>query len=228
MFQKTILLLAIAAMLLMASTGYAIHAPQKLWDTGALGGSNIYYGSGVFNGQWLTGKINYGPLAYDNDDTNTPVGNPYMADQYYDSDGTIGDKSIVPLNGYMYVGASSNAGIYQLDSDWTNQLPSGSYMGAAQGSESLVTDGTYLYGNDDYTRGNIHRYAVTSGASPSVSPTLIATIPGGSRVRGISYNAHFDELYVGDHQQNAIYKITDPSGTPTLVNIGNHVDNDGE
>ncbi len=247
--QKTILVLAIAALLLTASTGYAIYTPQMQWDVAA-GGQSIYYGQGMtYDGLALFGKISYGPLAYDSDNTNTPDGNPYEADNYLDTT-SYGHasyytaKSVVPLGDYMYATGTDAKGIYQFDptDPWSNPVPLDGndeivFQAAAQAPECIVSDGTYLYGTSDVSQQNLHRWSISGASATGFTATVDWTLslpPGTNttaRIRGFTYNSHFDELYAGDHNNAGIYKVINPgstTGTQSLVKIGDNTDPDAD
>lgn len=105
-----------------------------------------------------------------------------------DNTGSDGGKSAVQVGSYLFFTGDSGQGIARLDAATLTEQTAYREGDPAPRVESLATDGTFLYGNDDVERGKIRRYAIANEAADF---TLTAgwTVDLGGRVRGLSYHA---------------------------------------
>lgn len=203
-------ILAVLVILVMASgaawASWAA-APVKDWtESGAGTGGNIYYGGGVYGGNFFTGQIDYGPMEW----STTQTGGTALVHSY--DTAQDGAKSAATVGGYIFY-TYDDGGVYRLNNDWT-----GATARVGDVSESITTDGTYLYTNDDTTRGTIHKYTIANDAGSFTLTENYAAASGATRVRGLSYYA--GKLYAVDYSGTGIYEIDAATGASTQ--IGTH------
>ena len=224
--MKRLLILTIIVVISVASSSYAIYQPQPIWryDTG---GSNIYYGSGVYdasgniatkgdNVEWYAGKIGHGPMAFGRS-SSAPV---------HDLTLTNTAKSIAPIGGKYFVPSddyANHGGLGRID-DWSDTTSDWITTGAGGETldcESATTDGTYLYLNHDISanRHKIAKYSVTtSGTFTATQQWDVAVASSGARFRALSY---WDgAIYVVDYNASAgstaLYAVETNGSTHTL------------
>ncbi len=200
-----------------AFTGAPYEArPYVIYDQfgiGTGGEGNVYYAGGVFDGTFYTGQITNCAQQWADHQTNgTALLN--HTPQHVPSDAIA--KCSVPMNGFpgpggwLYIGGGGT-GLYRTSS-WSStditklSVPNG-YL-----SESICTDGTYLYmtsGTSSQTH-RVFKYSVnhSTGALTTVSgwPVSIGT-SASTRLRGISY--YNGKIYAVNHlgTGNQIYEI---------------------
>lgn len=213
--------------------------PVKQWTEKGpkigVGNYNLYYGGGVFNGNFYTGQINYGPLEY----SSTQTAGTALVNEYNIS-GTSGygsgAKTSVLIGAYIFCSGIGDApGINRLDSSWGNPYPAvGSPRIDPAGThpEALATDGTHLFTNNDIARNNIHKYSITNDTSSfSLSEDNSWTITEATRFRALSYynDGTNDLIYVVDYHNNdadgnGIYEINVTADSYTR--LGTHAGSD--
>ncbi|MDB9519100.1 Calx-beta domain-containing protein [Roseofilum reptotaenium CS-1145] len=192
------------------------------WTATTPFGNNNHYLNNNFSaaGNPLAGAIDGGPVEYN-------ASNGTVVDRY----NTFGDgaKSALELGSYIFFTGDDAQGIRRIDNDWT--LPLTSYQATTEQTESITTDGTYIYGNDDVNRDRIIKWSVTSNPTDfSLTQQWAQDVGTGGRFRGISYFDHSaaagDEyIYASDGGGDGgfaerIWAFNADSGTHTAVNFG--------
>ncbi len=208
----------------MAAAASAVwsSAPVEMWtETGPEmieSNKNIYYGGGVFDGNFYTGQLNYGPLEYAPVQSNqTAMVNDYEIGITGTTDG--GCKSSLPVGDYIFW-SSNSGGIWRLDSDWTNNVGK---VDPGSLPEALATDGTYLFTNSDNNRNTIYKYAIDNQANSfSLTQDFAVTVVNASRFRGLSYYDGY--VYAVDYGGTGIYQID--ASTGNYIQLGNHISAD--
>jgi hypothetical protein len=224
---------ATALFLSMSSALFAAgdSAPVKVWTEPGPGtprGSayNVYYGGGVFDGQFYTGQLSYGPLAY----AATQTGTTALVHSY-DSGPTDfnGARSVVAIGDYIFYNrnvkpsGSTSPRLNRLNSDWTNDVPFD--LGANGGDvapEGMATDGTSLFMSPYTVKNSIRKYSISNqAASFTLTKTLDVVIAGASTFRGLSYcNGSIYAVDNGTAAGKGIYEINASTGAYTQ--IGSH------
>jgi len=182
-------------------------------------GSSIYYSDNnlTASGNFLVGAIEYGPVEISSEDGSVV--------NSYDLGGT-GAKSALQLGSYIYVSGGNAEGIARLDAGtWSNLTAVVSPTNAAgggSGCESICTDGTLLFGNDDFAQSNIHAWAINNSTG-SFTATLQWTVslPAG-RIRAFSYANGY--LYAcangnGGSDDRGIYAVRVSDRTVTHLGV---------
>jgi len=165
-----------------------VKTPEMRWQTARPNTSSIYYGGAVKDHQFYTGQMGYGPQVWDNEGnlTNGSVTNS-------------ASKCSVPLGSYVFFSHTDAGGIYRIDSDFQTDLV-GPVNPSGTGPEALATDGTYLYANNDISRGYIHKYAVSNEVGGFTLTEVWTAQTGLTRIRGLNY--HNGKLYAVDAATN--------------------------
>ena len=158
--------------------------PTVLWvRTHAAGGTSIYFGGAVKDHQFYTGQLTWGPQAWDN------AGN--MVGGYSNN---VTAKCSVPVGSYVFFthAVDPGGGVFRINNDWQTDLVGPVYVAGIK-LESLATDGTHLYSNDDNDRDTICKYEINNSVgSFTLTPLMTATCDV-TRICGISY--HDGKLY---------------------------------
>ena len=243
--KKLITICAVTFVMVATSSAFAglTATPVKQWtEEGPVVGRanpNLYYGGGVFNGNFYVSKLGYGPLEY----SSTQTSGSALVNSYDIGilEGTIGSKTTVRIGEYVFYSRTgtdaATGGINRLDSDWTNSVPTSNYPAEVTAinpgdtsPEGLATDGTHLFTNNDVTDNKIHKYSITNTESSfSLAEADSWTISEATRFRALShYNDGTDDLiyvidyYSNDPNGNGIYEInvTDDSYTRLGTHAG--------
>ncbi len=219
---------------LTATTASAIHQPVLKWTNSSFG-SNAYYLNGNVDGNAaLVGQIGFGGKMIDSDGIvvesldvrGQTVANP-------------GAKSIVRIGDYYYI-TGQNGGIGRFDATGANAWNIASWAPTPAATvvipgitnpESIVTDGTWLFTNDDEDRDRIHAYSISNSATSFIlTEEWEADLDGNpatetGRVRGLSYDAGSGYLYVhngGAGSADTLYAVDASDGT--VHNMGQHIE----
>ncbi len=169
--------------------GITVSAPTQVGQAT----HNLYYLNNNFSpsGNPLAGQLNPFPFAADGGPMEFGTTLPYLNwfDTETDLSGQEAAKSACMLGGKIFFTGDDAQGIRRMD-DWAGTNLSGFAVPINPGTESICTDGTYLYGNDDVTRNRIFKW------SPTLAGPLLLTIQAGfpvnvgaagGRIRGISW-----------------------------------------
>ncbi|MBP0015243.1 MAG: hypothetical protein J7545_00090 [Roseofilum sp. SBFL] len=152
------------------------------WTANTPFGNNNHYLNNNFStaGNPLAGAIDGGPVEYNA--SNRTVVNSY-------SNGADGAKSALEFGSYIFFAGDDTQGIRRIDHDWASNLTG--YQATAEQTESITTDGTYIYGNDDGNRDQIIKWSVTNNATSfTLTQQWARDVGTGGRFRGISYFDH--------------------------------------
>ena len=192
------------------------------WTATTPFGNNNFYLNNNFSaaGNPLTGAIDGGPVEYRASDG--------VVVNSYNNFGD-GAKSALELGSYIFFAGDSAQGIRRIDNNWSSNLTG--YQATVEQTESITTDGTFIYGNDDVNRDRIIKWSVTNNASDfSLTQQWQQDVGSGGRFRGISYFDHSaaagDEyIYASDGgaggSSDKIWAFDDAnSGLATAVNFG--------
>ena len=211
----------LAVVLCCAGSAGAI--PTLRWEWTAQPGStsSIYYlNNNLDAGGVLAGQIGYGVRHYDADGTQLHTVNL----------GSDTSKSAVRLGDYYFVTGANSQGIGRLDATGANAWNASSWVGfvnpGSTGPESIVTDGSWLFTNNDGIQNRIHAYSVSNAAgSFTLTEQWHVDLPAGGRVRGMSYDPGSGFIYVhnggGDGlTYTDLYAIS--VGTQEVYNMGTH------
>ena len=181
----------------------------------AAGGSSMYYAnnSKSANCNFLVGGSS---MPYELSKTDGSVVNNYPA---------LPAKSTLQLGSYIYFTHNDGGGIARLDAaSWGNVVnwinPTNS-AGTDTKAESICTDGTLIFGNDDNDRTNLHAWAVSNTAGDfSLTWQWTASLPAGGRVRGLCYaNGYLYASTGGAGADRNIYAINVSDQTVTAVGV---------
>ena len=182
-------------------------------------GNNNHYLNNNFStaGNPLAGAIDGGPVEYRASDG--AVINSY-------NNGADGAKSALELGSYIFFTGDDTQGIRRIDNDWSSNVTT--YQATAKQTESITTDGTYLYGNDDVNRDRIIKWSVTNNPTDfSLTQQWAEDVVTGGRFRGISYFDHGsgdDYIYASDGgasgASDKIWAFDADTGSATAVNFG--------
>jgi len=191
------------------------------WTVTTSLGNNNHYLNNNFSaaGNPLTGTIDGGPIEYRASDG--AVVNSY-------SNGPDGAKSALELGSYIFFTGDDAQGIRRIDNNWSSNLTT--YQATGEQTESITTDGTFIYGNDDVNRDRIIKWSVNNSVSSfSLTQEWQRDVGTNGRFRGISYFDHSaatgDEyIYASDGGQagfaDKIWAFDADNGAPTAVNFG--------
>lgn len=183
------------------------------------GSGNTYYlNNNIFNGVLFAGRIDEGIQFFNLSDwTSSGV-------SYYDN-GVDGAKSACMVNGKIFLAGDDVQGVRRMD-DISGANLTSYQLASNPGAESVVTDGTYLFTNDDVSRGVIRKYLPDgTGSSLTMTDQNGSTWSNpniGGRIRGLSYSDN-KRLYVSaagnaSHPDRAIYMINAETGASTALN----------
>jgi len=206
-------------------------APVKVWTEPGPGtprGSayNVYYGGGVFNGQFFTGQLSYGPEAYAAVQTGTTALTHAFDSGPSDFNGA---RSAVLVGDYIFYNrnvkptGNTSPRVNRLNSDWTNDVPFDlNANGGDVAPEGMATDGTSLFMSTYTVKNAIRKYSIGNQAgSFTLTKTMDVVITGASTFRAVSYYDGF--IYVADNGAavgKGIYEIN--ASTGTYRQIGSH------
>ncbi|MDJ1173777.1 Ig-like domain-containing protein [Roseofilum capinflatum] len=152
------------------------------WMTNSPIGNNNHYLNNNFStaGNPLAGTIDGGPVEYQAS-TGTVVNNF--------NNGADGAKSALEFGSYIFFTGDDTQGIRRIDNDWSSNLTG--YQATVPKTESITTDGTYIYGNNDVTRDQIVQWSVTNNPTNfTLTQQWAQDVGTGGRFRGISYFDH--------------------------------------
>lgn len=131
------------------------------------------------------------------------------------------------MGDYYYI-TNQDGGIGRFDATGANAWTGTNFQPVinpgSTSPESIVTDGTLIYANDDGTQNRIHAYTVGTGPF-SLTEAWNVDLPGGGRVRGLSYDPGSGLLYMhngGDGSSTTLYAV-DPA-TQNVYSMGSHVE----
>ena len=200
--------------------------PTPEW-TYAPGGSNFYYLNGnVDGGTVLAGQISYGGRQVDRDGNQS---NSLATSGLLPNGGA---KSLARIGDYYFI-TNQDGGVGRFDATGPNAWNSASWAPpsppsvvdpGATSPESITTDGTWLFANSDANRDHIYGYSVANTATDfTLTQQWDATLPGGHRVRGLTYDADSGFLYMhngGDSAGTTLYAIDASDGT--VYDMGTH------
>ena len=195
-----------AAVLMVAGSASAVWVVD--WTEVSPGGGNVYYSGGVFDGQFYAGHISVGPQAWNSMQTAGTA----LAHEFDDTTGLPhAAKSATLLNGKVYYTGGDSNFVSRVDNDWVSNVASISLSDHSIIPESITSDGTFLYTNDDAARGNILKWQVVGN-----SLNLVATYStGAGRIRSISY--YDGKLYAADHNGTSVYEVDIASGAVATI-----------
>ncbi|MDJ1183967.1 Calx-beta domain-containing protein [Roseofilum casamattae] len=189
------------------------------WTVNTPLGNNNFYLNNNFSsaGNPLAGAIDGGPVEYQ-------ASNGTTVNSY--NNGTDGAKSALELGIYIFFAGDDTQGIRRIDNDWSSNLTG--YQGTAEQTESITTDGTSIYGNNDVNRDQIIKWSVTNNTgSFSLAQQWAQDVGTGGRFRGISYFDHGsgdDYIYASDGGTNGasdkVWAFDADTGSATAVNFG--------
>ncbi|MEA1951494.1 MAG: hypothetical protein U9N87_08920 [Planctomycetota bacterium] len=231
----------LAVALSPAASAWAIGTPKLKWTHTKTTGSNHYYLNGnVDNGGVLDGQIGYGARWIDT----YGYQRQHLSTTSFFTTGTKGAKATVRLGDYYFVASADKDGIGRFNAidnvadntfdAWSTASlvgplnPPGIGLG---GTESIVTDGTLLYMNDDSVQNAIHAYSVVNtGSDFTLTREWTAMLPAGGRVRGLYCHAASGYLYMhnggdgadGNNADNKIYAISTGAEGGTVTEVGTH------
>ena len=237
MMRKTLLALAIVGLLTAGASAYSGYSSPSLIAQYNPGPGSAYYLGEVNNGNVIHGNISGGVYEWNASlDANGDgtVGDPINSATLNQSEGP-GTKMGAQLGSYIFWGSSSNQGVWRMDMGWSSKTPSTGYVAADDGSEGVTDDGTYLYGNDDFERGEIHKWSVTNSASSFTLTEQWTSDSDGEgyetglgRIRCLNYdNTGSGNIYFIDYSGTSIAKIDTTkaegaAGFYTVVNSSAH------
>jgi len=187
------------------------------WTANTPFGNNNHYLNNNFStaGNPLAGAIDGGPVEYNA--SNGTVVNSY-------SNGADGAKSALEFGSYIFFAGDNTQGIRRIDNDWASNLTT--YQATVEQTESITTDGTSIYGNDDVTRDQIIKWSVTNNpTSFSLTQQWAEDVATGGRFRGISYFDHGsgdDYIYASDGGNTTgdnIFAFDADTGAATAVSF---------
>jgi len=196
-------ILAVTMIAVGITQGADLHIALDSYDQATFSGSSVYYSDDNLSadGNFLIGVIGYGPREISIDDGSVVNGYDNTAD------GTA--KSAIQLGAYIFFTGASGEGLARLDSSWSSRTayvnPTNA-LGVGSLCESIATDGTLVFGNDDNYQTNIHAWAISNGATDFTADLQwTATIPGTStaRIRAFSYDASGYIYVCGNGNGNA-------------------------
>lgn len=152
------------------------------WTETTLFSSANYYLNNNFSaaGNPMFGAIDRGPHEYN-------ASNGTLVNSY--DNGADGAKSALEQGSYIFFAGDDGQGIRRIDNDWSSNLTG--YQATVEKTESITTDGTNIYGNDDVNRDRIIKWSVTNNASSfTLNEVWARDVGSGGRFRGISYFDH--------------------------------------
>ncbi|MDJ1179647.1 Ig-like domain-containing protein, partial [Roseofilum sp. BLCC_M91] len=189
------------------------------WMTNSPIGNNNHYLNNNFStaGNPFAGTIDGGPVEYRASDG--------VVVNSYNNFGD-GAKSALELGSYIFFTGDDTQGIRRIDNDWSSNLTT--YQATTEKTESITTDGTSIYGNDDVNRDQIIKWSVTNNpTSFTLTQQWQQDVGTGGRFRGISYFDHGsgdDYIYASDGGNTTgdnIFAFDADLGTATAVNFNN-------
>ena len=219
-FLQTMCLAVVVLAPAASAVGDSIELVEK-WTVVPTPGSSVYYlNNNLDQGAVLAGQISYGVRQVNSEGT-----------ELHSLSIANASKSAVRLGSYYYITGADGQGIGRLDATGAEAWNASSwvdFVNPGPGSESIVTDGTLLFANDDNDRDRIHAYSV-SKSDDSFALTEEWSVDLGTtngRVRGLTYDAGSGFLYMstgGVGAANTDLYAIDVS-TQAFYNIGTHVE----
>lgn len=198
--------------------------PTPLWTATPAGSSCYYLNDNLDGASVLFGQISFGARQYGVD--GNEIHSLSMSGLLPHNDA----KCLLRLGDYYYVTDGDGGGIGRFDATGANAWSADSFQSpinpGGTGPESIVTDGTLIYANDDVVRNRVHAYTV--GTDPfSLTEAWSVNLPDGGRVRGLTYDVDSGLLYMhnGGVAGSTTFYAVDPD-THTAHAMGSH--NEGE
>ena len=193
MLRKSWLVVALVAV--CVGTAGALPIPRVEWSQTYSPGANLYYLNGNTDGEGvLVGQISYGMrhIAVNGTQLNALSGAGLLPQ--------VGAKSMVRIGDYYFV-TNQDGGIGRLDATGPDAWAASGWGGfqalPTVLPESICSDGTLLFTNDDSARNRIHAYSVSNAASSfTLTEVWHVDLLTGGRVRGLSYDAASGYLYM--------------------------------
>lgn len=234
-------LIAGTAVVVLCASGLAWaagdSAPVLVWSQQAPGwgqpgaSANVYYGGGVFNGQFYTAELNWGPQVYGPTQTGDPP-TAMVRDFRTATEASAynGARTSVLIGDYNFFNRQDKSvgmvHLNRLNSDWTNLVafPEDN-MNNDVAPEGMTTDGTFLFTTQSTVKNVIRKYAIDNQPdSFTLTKTLEITVAGANTFRAISHYNGF--LYVVDNLgSKGIYEIN--ASTGEYRQLGTHVGETG-
>ncbi len=232
--KRLLVLTCIVSVAIATTTALAIDQPVLKWTQTPGSSSSIYYINGNVDGDAaLAGHIGFGARMFDSD------GNELNSLSLSGLSPNNGAKSLARIGDYYYI-TDSSGGIGRFDATGANAWSGASWAPTptpavvnpgSTAPESITTDGTWLFTNDDVNRDHIHAYSITNTATSFIlTEEWVADLDPSTtngRVRGLSYDAGSGYLYM--HNGGAtgtgndkLYAIDASNGTVTQM--GNHTE----
>ncbi|MDJ1169904.1 Ig-like domain-containing protein [Roseofilum sp. BLCC_M154] len=192
------------------------------WTVNTPIGNNNHYLNNNFSaaGNPLAGTIDGGPVEY-------RAADGTVVNSYNNNIPTLldGAKSALEFGSYIFFTGDNAQGIRRIDNDWSSNVTG--YQATAEQTESITTDGTYIYGNNDVNRDQIIQWSVTNNPGDfSLTQQWAQDVGTGGRFRGISYFDHGsgnDYIYASDGGASGtgdkIWAFDADTGNATAVNF---------
>ena len=211
--------------LLIPASAFAIAIdPTPLWTVSPSGFNCYYLNNNLDGASVLVGQIGFGARQYDT------AGNELESLSLMG--GLLptenGAKCLLRLGDYYYVTDGNAGGIARFDAKEPNRWTVGSLQSAINpggtGPEAIVTDGTYIYANDDGAKNRIHAYSVSTTPF-GLTEAWSVDLSGGGRVRGLTYDPDSGYLYMhngGDGSSTSFYAVD--TATQTVYEVGTHTE----
>ncbi len=212
---KILLSLAIVGLLTAGASAYSGYSNPITIAQYNPGPGSAYYLGLADNGNVIHGNMNGGLFEWNKTlDANGDgtVGDPVQSGPS-GANSSGGTKAGWQLGNYIFWGSSNNAGIYRTDRDFTNGDMA--LKATDNGSEAVCADGTYLYGNDDYSRSLIHKWTVSNTASDFTLNEVATYDTGFGRIRQVT--PWGGAIYFGDYNGTALGKVDTTTGTVTTL-----------
>ncbi len=212
---KILLSLAIVGLLTAGASAYSGYSNPITIAQYNPGPGSAYYLGLADNGNVIHGNMNGGLFEWNKTlDANGDgtVGDPVQTGNS-GANSSGGTKAGWQLGNYIFWGSSNNAGVYRTDRDFTNGDMT--LKATDQGSEAVCADGTYLYGNDDYSRSLIHKWTVSNTASDFTLNEVATYDTGFGRIRQVT--PWGGAIYFGDYNGTALGKVDTATGTVTTL-----------
>ena len=223
--MRKLVLTVIIMIVMVAVTGTQgadLHIDLVNYDQATFGGSSVYYSDNNLsaNGNFLMGVIGLGPIEISHADGS-------VVNSFTPSGHT--SKGAIQLGKYIFYSHQDGGGIARLDAGtWSNPTalvnPTNA-VGDGSKCESIATDGTLVFGNDDNAQTNLHAWVINNSASSfEALHQWTVSIPGTAtaRIRAFSYASGY--IYVcgngnGNASDRDVYAINVADQTVTDMGV---------